>query len=136
MNPLIEKTAARFLTPLLVLFSVFVLLRGHDEPGGGFIGGLLTAAAVAIYGLAFGPEGARRLLRVDPRTLIGVGLLFVSAAAVAGPLTGHAILTGLWAPDPVPGLGKVSTVLLFDTGVHLAVFGTVILILLTLAEES
>ena len=135
MNSVILRTAARFLMPLLILFSFFILLRGHNEPGGGFIGGLLAAGAVAIYGLAFGPEAARRALRIDPRTLIGIGLLFVATAAVAGPLTGQTVLTGLWAADPVPGIGKVSTVLLFDTGVHLAVVGAVLLILLTLGEE-
>ena len=135
MNSIIFRTCARYVLVLMVLFSVFVLLRGHNEPGGGFIGGLLTAGGLAIYGLAYGVEGVRSVMRVDPRALIGAGLLAAMVAAVAGPLVGKPVLTGLWAARPVPGLGKVSTVLLFDVGVHLVVVGSVILILLTLAQR-
>jgi multicomponent Na+:H+ antiporter subunit B len=135
LNSLILRTASRYLMMVLVLFSVFILLRGHNEPGGGFIGGLLTAAGLVIYGLAHGPRAVRRSVGVDPRTIIGVGLLLAVVAAVAGPFVGKPVLTGLWAPDPVPGIGKVSTVLLFDVGVHLTVLGAVFLILISLAEE-
>jgi multicomponent Na+:H+ antiporter subunit B len=135
MNSLILRTASRFLMVILVLFSTFILLRGHNEPGGGFIGGLLTAGGLAIYGLSHGPRAVRRLVRVDPRSVIGFGLLLALAAAVAGPFVGSPVLTGLWASDPVPGIGKVSTVLLFDLGVHVTVVGSVFLILVTLAEE-
>jgi multicomponent Na+:H+ antiporter subunit B len=136
MNSLILRTASRYLLVVLVVFSVFVLLRGHNEPGGGFIGGLLTAGGLTLYGLAFGPTAVRKLIRLDPRTLIGVGLICALVAAIAGPLTGRPVLTGLWAADPVPGIGKISTVLLFDVGVHLAVVGAIALILISLAEED
>jgi len=135
VNSLILRTASRYLMMVLVLFSVFILLRGHNEPGGGFIGGLLTTGGLVIYGLAYGPRATRRLVGIDPRTLIGIGLLFAVTAALAGPFVGKPVLTGLWAPNPVPGIGKVSTVLLFDVGVHLTVLGAVFLILISLAEE-
>ncbi len=136
MNSLILRTASRYLLVVLVVFSVFILLRGHNEPGGGFIGGLLTAGGLALYGLANGSEAVRRLVRIDPRSLIGAGLLCALVAALAGPIAGRPLLTGLWAKDPVPGIGKVSTVLLFDVGVHLAVVGAIYLILVSLAEED
>ncbi len=136
MNSLILRTASRYLLVVLVVFSVFILLRGHNEPGGGFIGGLLTAGGLALYGLANGSEAVRRLVRIDPRSLIGVGLLCALVAALAGPVIGRPLLTGLWAKDPVPGIGKVSTVLLFDVGVHLAVVGAIYLIIVSLAEED
>ena len=136
MRSLILQTATRSLLPLLLLFSLFILLRGHNEPGGGFIGGLLTAAGLALYGLAWGAKAVRALLRVDPRTLVAAGLIMALVAALAGPFAGRPVLTGLWAPDPVPGLGKVSTVLLFDAGVHLVVVGAVFLILVSLGEED
>jgi multicomponent Na+:H+ antiporter subunit B len=136
VNSLILRTASRYLLVVLVVFSVFVLLRGHNEPGGGFIGGLLTAGGLALYGLANGAGSVRTALRVDPRTILGAGLLLAIAAAVAGPLAGRDVLTGLWASAPLPGIGKVSTVLLFDTGVHLVVVGAVVLILNSLAEED
>lgn len=135
MNSLILRTASRFLMVLLVLFSVFVLLRGHNEPGGGFIGGLLTAGGLVIYGLAHGPRAVRRLVRIDPRTIIATGLIAALAAALASTLGGQPVFTGLWAKEPVPGIGKVSTVLLFDVGVHLVVSGAAFLILVSMAEE-
>ena len=66
MNTLIFRTMAPYLTSLMLLFSVFVLLRGHNEPGGGFIGGLIAASAFAIYGIAFGVPEVRRALRFPP----------------------------------------------------------------------
>src|SRR5690606_2213579 len=70
----IFQTAARLLMPLLLVFSVFLFLRGHNQPGGGFVGGLVAAAAFALFGMAFGFERARQALLVSPLTLLGVGL--------------------------------------------------------------
>ena len=135
MNSLILRTTSRMLMVVLVAFSVYVLLRGHNEPGGGFIGGLLTAGGLAIYGVAHGAAAVRKLLRIDPRTIVAAGILTALAAALAGPMTGQPMLTGLWSPTAVPLLGPPSTVLLFDVGVHLVVVGSVLLILLSLSEE-
>jgi hypothetical protein len=66
MNTLIFRTIAPLLTVVMLVFSVFILLRGHNEPGGGFIGGLIAASALAIYGMAAGPEAARRALKAHP----------------------------------------------------------------------
>lgn len=136
MRSVILQTATRFMLVLLVLFSVFILLRGHNEPGGGFIGGLLAAAALALHGLAYGVEDARRLLRVDPRSLLGAGLLTAVLAGCAALLGGKPFLTGLWFERPIPGIGKVSSILFFDIGVYLVVIGTTLLILLTLGEKG
>ena len=136
MDSLILRTTARMLTSLILLFSVFVLLRGHDEPGGGFIGGLLGGSAFALYGMGLGIPAARALLHVHPRTVIAAGVASLLVAAVAGLFVGDSLLSGQWLKDPVPGLGKVSTILLFDLGVYLVVAGTVVLILFTLGEED
>ena len=79
VNSPIFRTAARLLMPLLLLFSVFLLLRGHNEPGGGFVGGLVAAAAFALYAIAFGVQRARQALLVKPMTLLGAGLLIALA---------------------------------------------------------
>jgi len=134
-HSLILRTAARFLLGLLLLFSLFLLLRGHNEPGGGFIGGLLAAGAFALFMLAYDVEAARRLLPADPRTLIGSGLLLAAASGGAALLAGLPFLTGLWLPRAVPGLGKIGTVLIFDIGVYIVVIGTTLLILFSLAER-
>jgi multicomponent Na+:H+ antiporter subunit B len=135
MNSLILQTASRFLVVLLAVFALFALVRGHHEPGGGFIGGLLAATAFTLHAQAFGARAARRLLRVDPRTLMGVGLLVATAAGLIGLLHGAPLLTGVWLAQAVPALGKLGTPLLFDLGVFLVVWGTVLHILLALAEE-
>ncbi len=135
-DSLILRTATRLLMPLLLLFSLFSLLRGHNEPGGGFIGGLLAAGSLCLYLLAHGPEATRRVLRIDPRTLIGGGLLAALGAGLAPLFLGQPFLTGLWAEQPVPGIGKVSTVLLFDIGVYLVVAGTTLLMVLTLSDRG
>lgn len=66
MNTLIFRTVAPYLSALMMLFSVFVLLRGHNEPGGGFIGGLIAVSAFAIYGIACGVSAVRRAMKYHP----------------------------------------------------------------------
>ena len=135
MKPsLILRSTTRLLLPLLLLFSVFILLRGHNEPGGGFIGGLLAAGAVSLVALAEGPAAARRVLRCNPVVILGVGLLLALASGLPALATGAPYLTGLWSKLSLPGIGKLSTVLLFDIGVYLVVAGTALLMVLNLAE--
>lgn len=132
-NPsIILVTATRYLLPLLLLFSFFLLLRGHNEPGGGFVGGLVAAAALALYALATSVTEAQRLLRIELRTLIGIGLLTALFAGLIGLMRGMPLLTGLWSSQPVPAIGKVGTPLLFDVGVYLVVIGVTLKILFTL----
>ena len=70
---IILNTAARFLMPLQLMFSIFLLLRGHDEPGGGFIAGLVAAGAFTLYLFAFGVSATKEVLRmVDPRRRLGL----------------------------------------------------------------
>ena len=80
MTSLILRTATRVLMPLLLLYGLFLLLRGHNAPGGGFAGGLVVAAAYALHSFAFGVTAARRALLVDPSRLIGMGLCSRSEA--------------------------------------------------------
>lgn len=136
MNSLVFRATTRAVTPLLVAFSLFMLLRGHNEPGGGFIGGLVAAGAVALVKLAEGAEAARRVVRVDPRSLLAAGLVAVVGSAVSGLVAGRPVLSGLWFETPIPGIGKVGSVLVFDIGVFLVVVATVVLMVVELAEEE
>ena len=70
MVSIILATASRYLLPLMLIFSFFLLLRGHNEPGGGFVGGLVAAAAYALYLIANGIEEAKKLLKTEPIKLI------------------------------------------------------------------
>lgn len=131
----ILMTAARVLMPLLLLFAVFLLLRGHNQPGGGFVGGLVVAASFVLYAIAAGVPAARRALLVSPSTLLGVGLLVALASAMPAVIAGKPFMTALWT-DIVVGSTElaVGTPLVFDIGVFLAVIGVVLTIVFTLAE--
>lgn len=137
MKSLILRTATGLLLPLLLLFSLFLLVRGHNEPGGGFSGGLVAAAAFALHRFAFSADEAARILPVDPRSLIGVGLLVALASGSLAILSGRPLMTGLWGQVFVPGVGDLDlgTPLLFDVGVYLAVVGVTLSIIMPLAEE-
>ena len=128
----IFRTAARLLMPLLLLFSVFLLLRGHNEPGGGFVGGLVAAAAFALYAIAYGAEGARRALLVQPLTLLGAGLSIALLSGAPAALRGRPFMTAQWTLEPI----AVGTPVLFDIGVFLVVTGVVLMMIFSLAEES
>jgi multisubunit Na+/H+ antiporter MnhB subunit len=137
-DSLIFRTTARALLPILVALSLVVLYRGHNQPGGGFIGGLLAAIAVILMSLAFSSGTARMSMRIAPGTLIGVGLAVVLASGLLG-LFGQTFLTGLWLPSfELPLLGKVhlGTPVLFDIGVYLAVIGFVTQTTFSLTEEN
>jgi len=137
-SSVILKAAAQLLLPLLLLLSLFLLLRGHHEPGGGFIGGLVAASAIALHLFATDMRSARGVLRVDPRSLMGVGLLVALLAGIVGPLTGGPLLAGRWVDLTVPMLGELhlGTPILFDVGVYLVVVGSVLTFVLTLAETG
>jgi multicomponent Na+:H+ antiporter subunit B len=138
MKSIILCSATRFLMPMILLFSVFLLLRGHQLPGGGFVGGLIAAVAFGLYLLAFDAHETRRLLRIDPRRLVGLGLLVALGSGLAGVLNGEPFLTARWEQvhlfDGVQV--KIGTPLLFDIGVYLVVLGAVLAMLLALAEEN
>lgn len=135
---LILRVTGYFLLPLLILFSLFMLLRGHNEPGGGFIGGLVAAAAIVLYMIFSDVKAARRLVAVDPRDLLGWGLAIAILSGLPGLFLGQPFMTSQWMELDVPmfGMLKVGTPLLFDIGVYLVVIGTVLTILLTLAEAE
>ncbi|MEZ4300187.1 MAG: Na+/H+ antiporter subunit B [Polyangiaceae bacterium] len=134
MSSLVLRSAIRYLLPLLLLFSVFLFLRGHDEPGGGFAGGLVAAAAFALHGLALGREKARRSLPVSPGALIGGGLSLAVGSGLVGPLSGRPFLTPVWVRGEVPILGSFGTPVVFDLGVYLTVIGVVLLMVVSLLE--
>ncbi len=138
MRGLILPTATVYLMPVLLLFSLVLLLRGHNEPGGGFAGGLVAASAFVLLSVASGVAVARRALQVDPRTLIGVGLLLMLASGVIAPLLyGEPYLTSHWWTIPIGDYEvAVGTPLLFDIGVYLAVAGTVLLLVFSMEEEA
>jgi multicomponent Na+:H+ antiporter subunit A len=128
----IFQTGVRFLMPLLLLFALFLLVRGHNEPGGGFVGGLVAAAAFALYMIAYGVQRARRRLRLQPMTLLAAGLLMAFISGVPALLAGQPFMTSQWVMEPI----ALGTPMLFDIGVFGVVMGVVLMMIFYLAEEA
>lgn len=141
MNSLILSVMTRFLTPLMLAFSVFILLRGHNEPGGGFIGGLIAATAFCLYAISEGVGPARAALRVEPAGLAIVGAALALGAGLWGLVAKGYFLAGVWPLLESDGEGgktglPIGSILLFDTGVFLVVVGAVAAILFALTEPD
>lgn len=137
MNTIILRTIAPVITSLMVLFSIFVLLRGHNEPGGGFIGGLIAVSALAIYGIAFGVNSVRRAIRFHPLAIAGAGLLLATVSGLASIIAGVPFMTGLWIYPSLFGVEvPLATVMSFDIGVYLVVVGAITSIALALEEKD
>ncbi|MGB0956867.1 MAG: MnhB domain-containing protein [Litorivicinus sp.] len=130
MNSLVLSTITRILAPLLLVFSVFILLRGHNDPGGGFIGGLIAAIAFILISKAEGRRQAMVALRVRPLSIAGTGLLMAIVAGFWGLIAKGAFLKGIWPlivynADGSKGGLPIGSILLFDLGVFLVVIGGV-----------
>jgi multicomponent Na+:H+ antiporter subunit B len=131
MNTLIFRTVAPLLAGIMLLFSVIILLRGHNDAGGGFIGGLIAASGSAVLGMAHGVGAVRRVLRFNPIVIAGLGVVLATTSGLLSALVGAPFLTGLWLPQHVFG-----TPGLFDVGVYLVVFGTVTAVVLALEDSG
>jgi multicomponent Na+:H+ antiporter subunit B len=137
MYSLILQIAARHLLPILVVYSILILLRGHNAPGGGFIGGLLAAAGYILYAIAYGVEDARKKLKLDPRTFIGIGLFCALISGLPSFIKDQPFTTVEFGILKIPLIGKlsISTPLIFDIGVFFVVIGVLLTIVFTLSEE-
>ena len=136
MKTLIFKTASNYLLPVLLVFSIFILLRGHYLPGGGFVGGLIAAIAFILHAFANGLEDTKHLLRMHPGFLMPVGLALAFISGLAPLLVDLPFMTGLWVPAEIPILGAVGSALFFDTGVYLVVLGVALTIIFTISESA
>jgi multicomponent Na+:H+ antiporter subunit B len=136
MKTIILKTAANYLLPLLLLFSVFLLIRGHYLPGGGFIGGLVASIAFVLHAFANGLNSTREYLRFHPGVAIPIGLAISVLSGIAPMLKGLPYMEALWFPDPVVVIGMVGSPLFFDIGVFIVVIGVTLTILFTISEAA
>lgn len=138
MNLIILGIATRYMMPVILFFSVALLMRGHNNPGGGFIGGLLAASAFILYSFAFGVEAARKKLKVDPRTLTGFGLLGAVSSGIISFFCKSSFMTSKWGGIKIPLLGEFhfGTPVMFDIGVYFVVAGVTLTIIFSLSELS
>ncbi len=135
---MILRTVARWMLPILLLFSVFLLLRGHNLPGGGFAGGLVAASAIVLQRLAGDAATSRRLLRVQPQALLPIGLGLALASGLVPLVWGQPFMTSRFVYVALPGgtALELGVPTLFDLGVYVVVLGVVLLAILSLAEEE
>lgn len=133
MRSIILQTATRYLLPILLLFSIFLLLRGHYEPGGGFVGGLVASIAFVLHSFANGTDATMKLLGRKPLSLIPIGLGISAISVVLPMFYGLPPMTGLWMEQKFPLIGLIGTALFFDIGVYLVVVGVVLTILFTIS---
>jgi multicomponent Na+:H+ antiporter subunit B len=136
MKSLILRTSAWLMIPVLLLFSIFLLLRGHNLPGGGFVGGLVAASAVVLQLVASGPGEVRRLIPFDVSPVAACRAADRPALRRAQPAAGPALPERRLGDPAHLGTLKVGTPVLFDVGVYLVVLGITVQIILSMAEEE
>ena len=121
--PFLEQSA-RLLFHAAIVGSIYLLFSGHNQPGGGFVGGLVAGSAITLRYLAGGLDAVRGISRFQPWTILGAGVVLAAATALA------------WDVDlPLLGHVRPSTTLVFDVGVYLAVVGLVFMIFEAFADE-
>lgn len=135
MKTVILKTTVRLLMPLFFLFSIFLLFRGHNLPGGGFIGGLLAAIALFLHSVVFGVDATLERYRLSPRKIIAAGLLVALASSIISLFMGLTFFTGVWSNFQLPLIGRLGTPMMFDIGVYLVVVGVILNITFVLTEN-
>lgn len=137
MNTVIFRTLAPLIVAIMLVFSVYICLRGHNAPGGGFIGGLIAASAIAVLGMATGAEAARRALRLDPLAIAGFGVFIAALSGLLSLFTSSPFMTSIWLSLELGEANvPLSTPLVFDIGVYLVVFGTIATIALALEADG
>lgn len=137
-HPLILETLSRVLLPLALLISVFIFLRGHNLPGGGFIAGLVTAIALVLQYIASGSQWVEQRLPLNYAAMAGAGVLIAGLTGLGSWLFGYPFLTSAFGHFELPLIGEIelATAMLFDLGVYLTVVGAALLILSYLGKLS
>ncbi|MCP8616421.1 Na(+)/H(+) antiporter subunit B [Salirhabdus salicampi] len=136
-NDLILRTTTALIAFILLGFSVYLFLAGHNAPGGGFIGGLMTAAAIVLMYMTYGYATIRKIIPLNFRLLVPVGLLIATLSGVGAFFFDKPFLTQGFDYFDFPFFGKVelATALIFDLGVYFTVVGVTLTIILTIAND-
>lgn len=136
-NDVILRVIVRFVSFLILAFATHLFFAGHNEPGGGFIGGLATAAALVLIALAYDIKTLRAMLPIDYRLVTGAGLLIAALTGAGSFIFGQPFLSHTFTHAHLPLLGdaELATAVLFDLGVYLTVVGVTMTIILTIGED-
>ncbi|MBP1904858.1 Na(+)/H(+) antiporter subunit B [Paenibacillus turicensis] len=136
-NNVILQTVTRVAVFIIFTFSIYLFMSGHHQPGGGFIGGLSTAAAIVLLYLSFGIEKVRENIPVDFKKLAAVGVFIAVGTGLVSIVYGQPFLTQTFGHVNLPIFGdtELASAMVFDTGVALAVIGTAVNIILSISED-
>ncbi|MGM8365053.1 Na(+)/H(+) antiporter subunit B [Virgibacillus sp. W0181] len=136
-NDLILKTTTSLIVFILLGFAFYLLMAGHNSPGGGFVGGLTTSAAILLMYMSYGKHTVEKILPINFITLVPIGLLIAVLTGLGSLLFGVPFLTQTFGHITVPFFGELelATAMLFDIGVFLTVLGTTVTIILTIADD-
>lgn len=128
MNSAILQIASKYIVAILITFGIIALFRGHNSPGGGFIGGLLVGLAIVYKGFAFTPEQVYLSLKIKPQVYIAIGLFLILLSVVPSIVVEAEIMTALWMKVTLLQEAelKLGTPILFDLGVFFIVIGVVL----------
>lgn len=131
LNDIVIQTTAKFVLFIILAFSIFIFFNGHHNPGGGFIGGLMTSAAITLLLLAFDFETVKRILPIDFKILTASGMLIATLTGMGGLVFGVPFLSHTFGYVHLPFFGEVelATALLFDLGVYFVVVGSALTII-------
>ncbi|HKL09469.1 MAG TPA: MnhB domain-containing protein [Bacteroidales bacterium] len=134
-NIILENIVTLF-RKFMVIYSIYLLLRGHNNPGGGFIAGIIASTGFIFFAIIHGTKALQNIIKFKPQLFIASGLSFVFIAAFLPVITSKEILTGLWIHTKIPVLGELhlGTPLIFDTGVFLVVIGVILTIVISIME--
>ena len=129
--------SAQLVFHAVLMLSLWLLFAGHNQPGGGFVGGLLAGSAIALRYIAGGMAEVRSLSRFRPWTVLGVGLLVAAVTAALPLLTGSSVLDVMTTSLhlPLAGTVKISSALVFDVGVYITVIGMVLMVFEAFGDE-
>jgi multicomponent K+:H+ antiporter subunit A len=130
-HPMLLQSATHLLLPMTLLFGAYILLRGHNAPGGGFIAGLVVASAALMQLIAHGQPADGRALIAKAQGAIALGLLLALGTGLASMTLGYPFLTSTFTHLNLPLIGsmEVASAMMFDLGVFFVVMGTAILML-------
>lgn len=137
-HPIILRTFTRLMMPLMIMVAVYIFLRGHNLPGGGFIAGLIASVALIVMYLSNGIEWTQKRLSVDMHLVIGFGLLIATATGLVAMGLGYPFLTSAFSHIhwPIVGEFEIASAIAFDLGVFLVVVGATVLSLVQLGKLS
>lgn len=137
-NNIILRTTTSLIAFILLGFAIYLFFAGHNSPGGGFVGGLVTSAAVVLLYMSYGINTINKVLPINFQILIPIGLLIAILCGIGAFVFNMPFLTHTFGHVTLPILGEfeLATAMIFDLGVYLTVLGTTVSIILNIADNQ